>query len=131
MLAVDTEEVAVLEASLHPTTEPPPAFPEEPEYALPTDTPPSFGLEEYLRLSPSLYSVHGPSRIPSPKPLPIPPRIGPLPQDNPEDPCNLIRSLSSFARDRLFYSSTGLAAAQLMLERQEEADHPLVVDPRN
>jgi hypothetical protein len=131
MLAVDTEEVAVLEAQLHPTTEPPPAFPEEPEYALPTDTPPSFGLEDYLHLSPSLYSVHGPSRIPSPKPLPIPPRIGPLPQDNPEDPCNLIRSLSSFARDRLFYLSMGLAAAQLMLERQEEADHPLVVDPEN
>ena len=42
MLAVDTEEVAMLEASLHPTTEPPPAFPEEPDYTPPTDTPPSF-----------------------------------------------------------------------------------------
>jgi hypothetical protein len=129
MLAVDTEEVAILEAELHLTTEPPPAFPEEPDYAPPTDTPPSFRLEEYLRLSPSLYSVHGSSRVPSPAPLPIPPRIGPLPQDNPEDPCNLIRGLSSFARDRLFYSPSGLAAAQLMLERQEEVDHPLVLDP--
>ena len=80
MLAVDTEEVAVLEASLHPTNEPPPAFPEEPDYAPPTDTPPSFGLEEYLRLSPSLYSVHGPSRVPSPEPLPIPPRTNTLPK---------------------------------------------------
>jgi hypothetical protein len=86
MLAVDTEEVAILEASLHPTTEPPPAFPEEPEYALPTDTPPSFGMEEYLCLSPLLYSVHGPSRVPSPEPLPIPPCTDTLPQDNPEDP---------------------------------------------
>jgi hypothetical protein len=129
MLAVDTEEVAILEAELHPTTEPPPTFPEEPDYAPPTDTPPSFGLEEYLRLSPLLYSVHGPSRVPSPAPLPIPPCTGPLPQDNPEDPRNLIRGLSSFARDRLFYSPSGLAVAQLMLERQEEADHPLVLDP--
>jgi hypothetical protein len=129
MLAVDTEEVAILEASLHPTNKPPPPFPEEPDYAPPVDTPPSFGLEEYLRLSPSLYSVHGPSRVPSPEPLPIPPRTSILPQDNPEDPRNLIRGLSSFARDRLFYSPSGLAAAQLMLERQEEADHPLVLDP--
>jgi hypothetical protein len=129
MLAVDTEEVAILEAELHPTTEPPPAFPEEPEYAPPTDTPPSFGMEEYLRLLPSLYSVHGPSRVPSPEPLPIPPRTNPLPQSNPEDPRNLVRGLSSFARERLFYSPSGLAAAQLMLERQEEADHPLVLDP--
>jgi hypothetical protein len=129
MLAVDTEEVAILEASLHPTTEPPPAFPEEPEYVLPTDTPPSFGMEEYLRLSPSLYSVHRPSRVPSPEPLPIPPRTDTLPQHNPEDPRNLVCGLSSFARERLFYSPSGLAAAQLMLERQEEADHPLVLDP--
>jgi hypothetical protein len=129
MLAVDTEEVAILEAELHPTTEPPPAFPEEPEYAPPADAPPNFEMEEYLRLSPSLYSVHGPSRVPSPEPLPIPPRTSILPQDNPEDPRNLIRGLSSFARDRLFYSPSGLAAAQLMLERQEEADHPLVLDP--
>jgi hypothetical protein len=64
MLAVDTEEVAILEAELHPTTEPPPAFPEEPDYAPPTEAPPSFGLKEYLRLSPSLYSVHGPSLSP-------------------------------------------------------------------
>jgi hypothetical protein len=129
MLAVDTEEVAILEASLHPTTEPPPAFPEEPDYAPPTDTPPSFGLEEYLRLSPLLYSVHRPSRVPSPEPLPIPPRTDPLPQNDPDDPRNQVRGLSSFARERLFYSATGRAAAQLMLERQEEADHPLVRDP--
>jgi hypothetical protein len=129
ILAVDTEEVAVLEAMLHPTTEPPPAFLEEPEYTPPTDAPPSFELEEYLHLSPSLYSVHGPSQVPSPEPLPIPPRTNTLPQNNPEDPRNLVRSLSSFARERLFYSPSGLAAAQLMLERQEEADHPLVLDP--
>ena len=40
MLAVDTEEVAVLEASLHPTTEAPPAFPEEPTYAPPVEKSP-------------------------------------------------------------------------------------------
>jgi hypothetical protein len=119
----------VLEASLHPTDEPPPPFPAEPNYAPLTDTPPSFGLEEYLRLSLSLYSVHGPSRVPSPEPLPIPPRTGTLPQNNPKDLRNLVHGLSSFARDRLFYSPNGLAAAQLMLERQEEADHPLVLDP--
>jgi hypothetical protein len=128
MLAVNMEEVTVLEASLHPTTEPPPAFPEEPEYTPPTDTPPSFGLEEYLRLSPSLYSVHGPSRLPSPEPLPIPPRVGLLPQDNPEDLHNQVPGLSSFARERLFYSLTGLTAVQLMLEQQEEVNHPLVLD---
>jgi hypothetical protein len=111
------------------TTEPPPVFPEEPEYTPPTDAPPSFELEEYLRLSPSLYSIHRPSRVPSPEPLPIPPRTNTLPQNNPEDPRNLICGLSSFARERLFYSPSGLAAAQLMLERQEEADHPLVLDP--
>jgi hypothetical protein len=129
MLNVDTEEVAVLEAALHPTNEPPPPFPTEPDYSPPTDVPPSFELEEYLQLSPSLYSVHGPSRVPSPEPLPIPPRTDPLPQNDPDDPCNQVRGLSSFARERLFYSATGLAAAQLMLERQEEIDHPLVRDP--
>jgi hypothetical protein len=129
MLAVDMEEVAILEAMLHPTTEPPPPFPEEPEYTPLTDAPPCIELEEYLHLSPSLYSVHGPSRAPSPEPLPIPPRTDILPQNNPENPRNLVRGLSSFARERLFYSPSGLAAAQLMLERQEEADHPLVLDP--
>jgi hypothetical protein len=129
MLNVDTEEVAVLEAALHPTNEPPPPFPTEPDYSPPTDAPPSFELEEYLRLSPSLYSVHGPSRVPSPEPLPIPPCTDPLPQNDPDDPRNQVRGLSSFARERLFYSATGLAAAQLMLERQEEIDHPLVRDP--
>jgi hypothetical protein len=130
MLAVDTEEVAVLEASLHPTSEPPPAFPEEPEYALPIDNPPNIDIDEYLHLLPSVYSVHMPSCVLSPDPLPIPPpRIGLLPQDNPEDPHNLIRGLSDFARERLFYSTTGLEAAQLMIERQEAMDHPLVRDP--
>jgi transposase InsO family protein len=129
MLAVDTKEVAALEASLHPTTESPPPFPEEPTYVPLREEPPNFEFEEYLRLSPSLYSVHRPSRAPSPDPLPIPPHTGPLPQDNPEDPHNRVRGLSSFARDRLFYSPMGLAAAQLMLERQEEAGHPLVLDP--
>jgi hypothetical protein len=98
MLAIDTEEVAVLEASFHPTNEPPPAFPEEPEYTPPMDTPPSFGLEEYLRLLPSLYSIHGPSRVPSPEPLPIPHVPVHLPQDNPEDPRNLVCGLSSFRK---------------------------------
>ena len=130
MLAVDTEEVAVLEASLHPTTEAPPAFPKEPEYAPPREEPPNIEEGAYLRLSPSGYSLHLSSRHPSPEPLPVPPpRIHPLPQDNPDDPRNRVRGLSEFARERLFYSTTGLAAAQLMLARQEEAEHPLVVDP--
>jgi hypothetical protein len=71
MLAVDTKEVAVLEALLCPTTEPPPAFPEEPDYTPLAEDPPPFNLTEYLRLSPSLYSVHGSSQAPSPEPLPI------------------------------------------------------------
>jgi hypothetical protein len=130
MLAVDTEEVAVLEASLHPMTEAPPAFPEEPAYAPLAESPPNIDQDEYLRLLPSLYSLHTPSRLPSPEPLPIPPpRIGPLPQDNPEDPHNLVHGLSDFARERLFYSTTGLVAAQLLLERQEAVEHPLVLEP--
>ena len=100
MLAVDTEEVAVLEASLHPMTEAPPAFPEEPAYAPPAENPPDIDQDEYLRLSPSGYSLHAPSRLPSPEPLPIPPpRIHPLPQDNPDDPCNRVHGLSDFARE--------------------------------
>jgi hypothetical protein len=130
MLAVDTEEVAVLEASLHPMTEAPPAFPEEPAYAPPAESPPDIDQAEYLRLLPSVYSLHTSSRLPSPEPLPIPPpRTGPLPQDNLEDPCNRVHGLSDLARERLFYSTTGLAAAELMLARQEEAEHPLVLDP--
>jgi hypothetical protein len=130
MLAVDTEEVAVLEASLHPTMEAPPTFPEEPAYAPPTEEPPNIDKAEYLCVSPSGYSLHLPSHPPSPEPLPVPPpRIHPLPQDNPDNPRNRVRGLSEFARERLFYSTTGLAAAQLMLARQEEAEHPLVVDP--
>jgi hypothetical protein len=130
MLAVDTEEVAVLEASLHPTTETPPTFPEEPEYTLPVEEPPSIDGAEYLHILPSGYSLHLPSCPPSPKPLPIPPPcVHPLPQDNPDDPRNYVRGLSDFARERLFYSTTGLAAAKLMLARQEEAEHPLVLDP--
>jgi hypothetical protein len=130
MLAVDTEEVAVLEASLHPTTEVPPAFPEEPEYAPPAEEPPSIEGAEYLHISPSGYSLHLPSRLPSPEPLPIPPPcVRPLPQDNPNDPRNCICRLSDFARECLFYSATGLAAAELMLARQEEVEHPLVLDP--
>jgi hypothetical protein len=130
MLAVDTEEVAVLEALLHPMTEAPPAFPEEPEYAPPREEPPNVEEGVYLRLSPSGYSLHLSSCHPSPEPLPVPPPcVHPLPQDNPDDPRNCIRGLSEFARERLFYSMTGLAAAQLMLARQEEAEHPLVIDP--
>jgi hypothetical protein len=130
MLAVDTEEVAVLEASLHPTTEVPPAFPEEPTYAPPTEAPPNIEEAEYLCLSPSGYSLHLPSRPPSPEPLPVPPPCIHLPpQDDLNDPRNRIRGLSEFARERLFHSTTGLAAAQLMLARKEEAEHPLVIDP--
>jgi hypothetical protein len=130
MLAVDTEEVAVLEASLHPTTEAPPTFPEEPEYVPPAEEPPSIDGNEYLCVSPSGYSLHLPSHHPSPEPLPIPPpRIHPLPQDNPDDPRNCVHGLSDFAREHLFYSMTGLAAAELMLARQEEVEHPLILDP--
>jgi hypothetical protein len=130
MLAVDTEEVAVLEASLHPTTEAPPTFPEEPAYAPPAENPPDINQGKYLRLSPAGYSLHTPSHLQSPEPLPIPPPcIHPLPQDNPDDPRNRVCRLSNFARERLFYSSTGLATAQLMLAQQEEAEHPLVIDP--
>jgi hypothetical protein len=130
MLAVDTEEVAVLEASLHPTTEAPPTFPEEPEYAPPREEPLNIEDEGYLCLLPSGYSLHLPSRHPSLAPLPIPPPcIHPLPQDDPDDPCNRVQGLSKFAREQLFYSTTGLAAAQLMLAQQEEAGHPLVTDP--
>jgi hypothetical protein len=100
MLAVDTEEVAVLEALLHPTTEAPPPFPEEPAYAPPTEEPPNIKGGEYLHISPSGYSLHLPSRLPSPEPLPIPPPcVHPLPQDNPDDPCNCVCRLSDFARE--------------------------------
>jgi hypothetical protein len=130
MLAVDTKEVAVLEALLHPTTEAPPTFPEEPAYTPPTEEPPNINGAEYLHISPSGYSLHLSSHPPSPEPLPVPPpRVHPLPQDNPDDPRNRVRGLSEFARERLFYSTTGLAAAQLMLARQEEIEHPLVIDP--
>jgi hypothetical protein len=130
ILAVDTEEVAVLEASLHPTTEAPPTFPEEPEYVPPREEPPNIEDEGYLRLLPSGYSLHLPSHHPSPAPLPVPPpRVHPLPQDNPDDPRNRVQGLSKSARERLFYSTTGLATAQLMLAQQEEAEHPLVIDP--
>jgi hypothetical protein len=130
MLAVNTEEVAVLEALLHPTMEAPPPFPKEPAYAPPTEEPPNIEGGEYLCILPSGYSLHLPSRLPSPEPLPIPPPcIHLLPQDNPDDPCNCIRGLSNFARERLFYSTTGLAATELMLARQEEVEHPLVLDP--
>jgi hypothetical protein len=61
MLAVDAKEVAVLEASLHPTTEAPPTFPEEPAYAPPAEDPPNIDQSKYLRLSPSGYSLHASS----------------------------------------------------------------------
>jgi hypothetical protein len=130
MLAIDTEEVAVLEASLHPTTEAPPTFPEEPAYVPPAENPPDINQSNYLRLSPSGYSLHASSHLPSPEPLPIPPPcIHPILQDNPDDPRNRIRGLSDFMRERLFHSAMGLAAAELMLARQEEVEHPLVLDP--
>jgi hypothetical protein len=130
ILAVDTKEVAILEALLHPTMEAPPAFPEEPEYAPPVEEPPSIDRNEYLHISPLGYSLHLPSCPPSPEPLPIPPpRIHPLPQDNPNNPRNQVHGLSDFARERLFYSTTGLATAELMLARQEATEHPLAWDP--
>jgi hypothetical protein len=129
MLAVDTEEVTVLEASLHPTMEAPPPFPEEPAYAPPTEEPPNIEGGEYLCISPSGYSLHLPSHLPSPEPLPIPPRVQPLPQDNPDNPRNCVRGLSDFAREHLFYSTMGLAATELMLARQEEEEHPLILNP--
>jgi hypothetical protein len=132
MLAVDTEEVAVLEASLHPTTEAPPAFPKEPTYIPPAENPPSINQSGYLRISPLGHSLHTSSCLPSPEPLPIPPPcIHPLLQDNPDDPRNRVHGLSDFAREHLFYSTMGLAAAELMLVRQEETEHPLVLDPHS
>jgi hypothetical protein len=100
MLAVDTEEVAVLEASLHPTTEAPPAFPEEPEYTPPREEPLNIDGGTYLCVSSSGYSLHLSSHHSSPEPLPIPPPcIHPLPQDNPDDPRNCVHGLSEFARE--------------------------------
>jgi hypothetical protein len=99
MLAVDTEEVAVLEASLHPTTEAPPVFPEEPEYTPPKEGPLNIEEGTYLHLLPSGYSLHLTSRHSSPEPLPIPPPcVRSLPQDDPNDPRNRVRGLSEFAR---------------------------------
>jgi hypothetical protein len=110
--------------------EAPPAFPEEPEYAPPAEEPLNIDGNEYLHILPSGYSLHLPSHLPSPEPLPIPPpHIHPIPQDNPNDPRNCVCRLSDFARERLFHSATGLAATELMLARQEEAEHPLVLDP--
>ena len=91
ILAVDTAVVAQVIADMRHTDTPPPTFPAEPEYENPTEPPPAFEISNYLRLSPSLVSVHGPSRPPTPltimtaamegnrendEPLPTLPRLG-------------------------------------------------------
>ena len=116
ILAVDTTVVAEVVSDIRRTDTPPPTFPEEPPYTAPEETPPAFEIDDYLRLSPSLVSVHGPSRPPTPftimaaameasqendEPLFVPPRLGeqeyyaaqqihPTPADNPQDPRNLL-----------------------------------------
>ena len=134
ILAVDTEVVAQVVADMCRTNSPPPAFPEEPPYTAPEENPPAFEINDYLRLSPSLISVHGPSRPPTPltimtaameadqennEPLPIPPRLGeqeyyaaqqihPTPADNPQDPRNLLTGVTEQQRERMFHSVNGL-----------------------
>ena len=148
ILAVDTEVVAQVVSDIRHTDTPPPTFPEEPEYANPTEPPPTFEISDYLRLSPSLVSVHGPSRPPTPltimtvameadqedgEPLPVPPRLGeheyqaaqlthPAPVDNPQDPRNLLTGITEQQRQRMFRSVDGLRDAILSLMRQEDEE---------
>ena len=148
ILAVDTEVVAQVISDMRRTNTPPPAFPEEPEYTNPTEPPPTFEISDYLRLSPSLVSVHGPSRPPTPltimtaameadqedeKPLPVPPCLGeheyqaaqlthPAPVDNPQDPRNLLTGITEQQRQRMFRSVDGLRDAILSLMRQEDEE---------
>ena len=158
ILAVDTEVVAQVVADIRCTDSPPPAFPEEPEYTNPAEPPPDFNINDYLRLSPSLVSVHGPSRSPTPltvmtaameadqennEPLPVPPRLGerkyyaaqqvhPTPADNPQDPHNLLTGTTEQQRQQMFRSVNGLRNAILSLMRQEneeELNEPSLAAP--
>ena len=130
------------------TDTPPPAFPDDLPYTAPEENPPAFEIEDYLRLSPSLVSVHGPSRPPTPltimtaameadqednEPLPVPPRLGeqnyyaaqqihPAPIDNPQDPRNLLTGITEQQRDSMFRSVNGLRDAILSLMRQEDEE---------
>ena len=158
ILAVDTEVVAQVVSDMRRTDTPPPAFPEEPPYTAPEENPPAFEIEDYMRLSPSLVSVHGPSRPPTPltiitaameadqennEPLPVPPRLGehdyyaaqqihPNPADNPQDPRNLLTGTTEQQRQQMFRSVNGLRDAILTLMRQEdeeEVNAPSVAPP--
>ena len=155
ILAVDTAVVAEVTFDMRRTDTPPPAFPEEPEYTNPTEPPPDFNIDDYLRLSPSLVSVHGPSRPPTPltimtaameasqeennEPLPIPPRLGeheyyaaqqthPSLSDNPRDPRNLVAGVTEQQRESMFRSVNGLRDAILSLMRREDEEE-LAVPP--
>ena len=158
LLAIDTKVVAQVVSDMHRTNTPPPTFPQEPEYTNPTEPPPTFDIDDYLRLSPSLVSVHGPSRPPTPltimttameadqeddEPLPVPPRLGkhqyhaaqqvhPNPADNPQDPRNLLTGTTEQQRQQMFRSVNGLRDAILTLMRQEneeEVDAPSLTPP--
>ena len=145
ILAVDTETVAQLVSDMYRANHdtPPPIFPREPDYA-PLNTPlPEIDFSEYLRMSPSLVSIHGtfrPSTLPtlepwaatpeSPAPLPVPFRFRPLnipaafhpsPRDNPNDPQNLIVGVTDEERERMFYLVQGLRDTTVMVMQQQEA----------
>jgi Chromo (CHRromatin Organisation MOdifier) domain len=148
ILAVDTTVVAQVVADMCRTNTPPPIFPEEPPYTAPKEDPPTFEINDYLRLSPSLISVHGPSRPPTPltimmaameasqednEPLPVPPRLGkheyyasqqthPAPIDNPQDPHNLVTGVTERQQEQMFRSVNGLRDAILSLMRQEDEE---------
>ena len=148
ILAVDTEVVAQVVADMRCTDSPPPVFPGEPEYTNPAEPPPAFDVGDYLRLSPSLVSVHGPSRPPTPltimtaameasqendEPLVIPPRLGeqeyyaaqqihPTPADNPQDPHNLLVGVTGQQRQQMFRLVDGLRNAILSLMRREDEE---------
>lgn len=148
ILAVDTATVAEVVSDMCRTDTPPPTFPEEPEYTNPTEPTLAFNIDDYLRLSPSLVSVHGPSRPPTPltvmatameenqednEPLPVPPRLGkhkyyaaqqthPSSNDNPQDPQNLLTGITEPQRQQMFRSVNGLQDAILSLMRQEDEE---------
>ena len=148
ILAVDTKVVAEVVSDMRRGDTPPPVFPEEPEYTNPMEPPPTFDIDDYLRLSPSLVSIHGPSRPPTPltimtaameadqensEPLPVPPRLGeheyhaaqrthPAPVDNPQDPHNLLAGVTDQQRQQMFRSVNGLQDAILSLMRQEHEE---------
>ena len=147
ILTVDTEVVAEVVADMRRTDTPPPEFPVEPEYTAPLSPPPDVNFDEYLRMSPSLLDDSAPSlpnnpahyRPPtptqlSPAPILIPLRVvtsthyHPTPHDNPNNPRNLISGVSEREREHMFYSTTGLHDASLMLMQQEEA-HACTVNP--